>query len=451
MLWSILKSKMMAHPRARIHEGADAITYEEAVVRAENFARGLAAPCYAVLCGTEIGTSLALLSCLAAGKTAVPLSYRYGEIHCRRILEFVCPRYIIGEEQGELRITEIENQRYEEPDGHPALIMCTSGTTGAPKGVMLTETNLLVNVRDILRYFALSERDRILISRPLYHSAVLTGEFLTSLMCGTEIYFQSQSFHMREYVRLMEEEKITVACATPSFFQMVGSFAAGPLPASKLAVSGECLTREVATRIRRAFPDAEIYHVYGLTEAAPRVAYLSPACFDTMPEMLSCPLRSVRLKIVDEKGIEVSEGKEGELLVSGENVMAGYYRNPALTKQTLVDGWLHTGDMAVKNRDGTIRILGRRDDMILYAGMNIYPREIEDALKKDARVEEVLAYGIPSPYSGQAVAVKVKGNFKDRDEVAALCRACLPAYERPARVELMEELPKNASGKLLRR
>ena len=316
---------------------------------------------------------------------------------------------------------------------------------------MLSEGNILSNVRDILRYFQLSAKDKILISRPLYHCAVLTGEFLASLMCGTEIHFLNRSFDMQTYIRLAEKEGITVACATPSFFQMVSRLAGKTMTVSKLAVSGECLTREAASRIRKAFPEAEIYHVYGLTEASPRVAYLAPERFDSMPEMLSHPLASVKMKIVDGAGIEVPDGEEGELIVSGTNVMMGYYKNPELTERTLTDGWLHTKDMAVKNGDGMIRILGRRDDMILYAGMNIYPREVEDALKKDARVEEVLAYGVPNPYSGQAVAVKVKGKFKDKSEIAALCRVCLPVYEQPVRVELVEELPKNASGKVLRR
>ena len=153
MLWNILKRKMMEHPDARIHEGEASVTYEEAVVRAESFAQELAAPCYGTLCESELCAALAVLSCLAAERTAVPLSYRYGEAHCRRILEFVRPRYIIGDKQGELRIVKIENQHYEEPPERPAFILCTSGTTGEPKGVMLSETNLLSNVRDILRYF----------------------------------------------------------------------------------------------------------------------------------------------------------------------------------------------------------------------------------------------------------------------------------------------------------
>ena len=445
MLWDILKRKMMEYPDARIHEGEASVTYEEAIIFAESFAHGLIAPCYGILCESELCAALAVLSCLAAEKTAVPLSYRYGEAHCRRILEFVRPRYIIGERQGALQVVEIENQRYEEPPESPAFILCTSGTTGEPKGAMLSEGNILSNVRDILRYFQLSAKDKILISRPLYHCAVLTGEFLASLMCGTEIHFLNRSFDMQTYIRLAEKEGITVACATPSFFQMVSRLAGKTMTVSKLAVSGECLTREAASRIRKAF------HVYGLTEASPRVAYLAPERFDSMPEMLSHPLASVKMKIVDGAGIEVPDGEEGELIVSGTNVMMGYYKNPELTERTLTDGWLHTKDMAVKNGDGMIRILGRRDDMILYAGMNIYPREVEDALKKDARVEEVLAYGVPNPYSGQAVAVKVKGKFKDKSEIAALCRVCLPVYEQPVRVELVEELPKNASGKVLRR
>lgn len=451
MFWIQLKEQMKKHPSACLRDGKTSVTYEEAIAFAECFAKRLTAPCYGILCETELGSALAVLACLAAGKTAVPLSLRYGELHVRRILEFVRPRYMIGEKGGKLQIFEIEDQIYEKPDEQPAFIMCTSGTTGQPKGVMLSENNILVNVQDILRYFPLTDRDRVLISRPLYHCAVLTGEFFTSLMCGADICFIANPYHVGEWIRIMEESQITVVCSTPSFFQMMNRLIPKTFPVRKVAVSGECLDSQAAARVRMLFPDAEIYHVYGLTEASPRVAYLSPELFDHIPEMLSYSLDSVRLKIVDDAGGEVPAGTEGELVVRGENVMLGYYRNPTLTAQTIRDGWLHTKDMAVRAQDGNIRILGRKDDMIVYAGMNIYPKEIEEALKSDTRVEEVLAYGIPHPFAGQAVAVKVKGSFADKKEVEVLCRKMLPAYEQPMRIELVTDIPKNATGKMIRR
>ncbi len=393
MLWDILKRKMMEYPDARIHEGEASVTYEEAIIFAESFAHGLIAPCYGILCESELCAALAVLSCLAAEKTAVPLSYRYGEAHCRRILEFVRPRYIIGERQGALQVVEIENQRYEEPPESPAFILCTSGTTGEPKGAMLSEGNILSNVRDILRYFQLSAKDKILISRPLYHCAVLTGEFLASLMCGTEIHFLNRSFDMQTYIRLAEKEGITVACATPSFFQMVSRLAGKTMTVSKLAVSGECLTREAASRIRKAFPEAEIYHVYGLTEASPRVAYLAPERFDSMPEMLSHPLASVKMKIVDGAGIEVPDGEEGELIVSGTNVMMGYYNDPYSTADVFTDGWFRTGDLGHLNKDGSLTITGRKKNLIILSnGENVSPEEIEYQLARIPEIKEVVVY-----------------------------------------------------------
>lgn len=451
MLWKKLKERMMIHPQTKICDGESAVTYEEAVIFAEHFGERLDAPCYGVYCASELSAALAVLACFAAEKTAMPLSPRYGELHARRILEFVSPRYVIDDAAGELRIVEIEGQRYMPPEESPAVMMCTSGTTGEPKGVMLGERNLLTNVEDIARYFALDAHDKILITRPLYHSAVLTGEFLAALFAGAEIHFFDQPYHIQEFVRILEEKKITVTCGTPAFFGITGQVLRRSLPLRKVAVSGECLTRAAATRIRALFPSAEIFHVYGLTEASPRVAYLSPAHFDDSPGMLDTPLASVTLKIADGHDAEVPDGTEGELLVRGDSVMLGYYKNPQLSETVLRGGWLHTGDMAVREADGKLKILGRKDGMIIYAGMNIYPQEIENALMQDARVEEVLAYGVPHPYAGQAVAVKVKGRFAGRDEVVVLCRQVLPAYAQPTRVELVDALPRNASGKLLRK
>lgn len=142
--------------------------------------------------------------------TAVPLSLRYGEAHCRKILDFISPSCLVTDTYGELMVTYFGEAKYIRPKAHPALIMCTSGTTGTPKGVMLSEENLLANVQAIAAYFNIGKADTVLIARPLYHCAVLTGELLIGLVKGSRIVFYSQAFQPAEILKQLRENKITV-------------------------------------------------------------------------------------------------------------------------------------------------------------------------------------------------------------------------------------------------
>ena len=453
-LWEFLKNKMQVNLQQEICENEAVMSYEEIMVFAETFAKNLKGyRCCAIFCRSEMAAGMALLSCFAAGVTALPLSERYGDKHCQKIFDAISPDAVITDLYGELQIIHITDSNYTEPAVHPALIMCTSGTTGVPKGAMLTETNVKTNVSDIASYFAIDFSDTILIARPLYHCAVLTGEFLTSLIKGVKIRFYSGPFNPTVILRLLKKYRITTFCGTPTLLSMMSRFrrAYDEYQLKHICVSGECMSYETGIGIANAFPTANIYHVYGLTEACPRIAYLPPKDFRENADCVGVPLPSVSLAVRSEEGVSVKANEVGLLWVKGGNIMEGYYNNPQKTRAVLKDGWLCTGDLATFNEKGYLKIMGRNDDLIIKAGMNIYPAEIESVLKGDPRVRELFVCGEQDPKLGTQIALHIAGNFSDLAEIKVMCQALLPAYQMPAKIYLKDSLPKNGSGKILRR
>lgn len=453
MLWEKIKEAMLKSPNQIISEENAEITYEDLVVFAEKFAEKLSGErCCAIFCVSEMAAAMGLLSCFAAGVTAVPLSVKYGELHCNKILDMIEPTAIISDMNGELTVTKISNSRYVTPVHHPALIMCTSGTTGKPKGAMLSEENILTNVMDICKYFDIISTDKILIARPLYHCAVLTGEFLVSLFKGTRILFFSKQFNPKILLDIITNKAITVFCGTPTLISMLARFNKGNSESSlrRICISGECMTAETGYKISSSFPKADIYHVYGLTEACPRVSYLSPDLFKSHASSVGTPLESVKLKIITDSGKNAKIGETGILWVYGNNIMIGYYNATEQTAKVLKDGWLCTGDIAKVDVDGLLTILGRSDDLIIRAGMNIYPQEIEGVLKTDYRVRDVLVYKINNLRLGTQIGMKISGNFSSIEEVKRLCLEKLPSFQIPSFIELLDELPRNGSGKIIR-
>ncbi len=452
-LWHYLKNKMQLNMKQEICENGAVMTFEEIIIFAEKFSEELRGiKCCAILCQSEMAASLALLSCFAANVTALPLSKRYGELHCNKVLDAISPDAVITDEDGSFHIIRIKDSVYSQPEIHPALIMCTSGTTGEPKGAMLTETNIITNVSDITLYFDINKTDVILISRPLYHCAVLTGEFLTALVKGVKIRFYSGVFNPIDILKLLKQHNITVFCGTPTLLSMMARIKRESYKDSLkyICVSGECMSIKTGLIINEAFPNAKIYHVYGLTEAGPRVAYLPPNQFKEYADCVGVPLKSVSFKIVSSRGVPVKNNEIGKLWVKGNNIMSGYYNNPPKTEEVLKGNWLCTGDLALFTDEGFLKIVGRCDNLIIKAGMNIYPQEIESALKIDCRVRDVYVYGIKDDKLGVLIVMNISGDFTNEEEVKALCKECLPTYQIPNRINLLDEITKNASGKIVR-
>lgn len=423
----------------------------------------------AVICDSGLNVALALLSCWYADLVPIPMSKHYGERHCAAILELTEPdcviadssfdksnsliyRIDIGEFIGCTSLSDTESELQ-----GVALIMCTSGTTGKPKGAMITESSLKENVLSIADYFALTQEDTILIARPLYHCAVLTGEFLISLYLGVNICFCDEKYNPSNIIELCRKFSVTVLCGTPTLFRQISLLSKRAKTNPQLhviALSGECLTKEIASQIRETFPKTTIYHVYGLTEASPRVTYLPPSKFDSIPEAVGVPLNNTQIRIVaPESFSDLPLQTHGLVLVNSSSLMKGYYRDIKRTKKALLNGWLNTGDIGYIDENGFLFILSRADDMIIKAGMNIYPKEIETAISILPEIAGVVAYGV-KVQTGQEIAVNVvlaKGH--ENTTVKHLLNSfeeILSNYQMPSRINIVDVLERNSSGKIVR-
>ena len=451
-LWNYIKQSMLKHPSQTISDGNIVLSFKKMVDIVEKGSASLTGEkVCAIICNTELMTGLGVLMCFSAGVTAVPLSSKYGPKHIMKILRSCDPSCLLTDYAGEFGLYHIVDTKPHLPKNKPALIMWTSGTTGTPKGAMLSETNIISNVNDILDYFRIDDRDCILISRPLYHCAVLIGEFIVSLVNGVRIIIKSDPFNPVNIISAIKENNVTVFGGTPTMLDILAKISHKKNTTLKhIVISGECMSEAVGAALRLAFPKVRIYHVYGLTEACPRVSYMPPEYFFVAPDRVGVPLKSVRIQIRDDNNRPAKSGKIGILWVTGPNIMIGYYKNKELTNQKIKSGWLCTGDLALIDSHGWLKIVGRNDDLIIRAGMNIYPQEIEAELKKDPRVKEVLAYGYKTQHMTTEIGLKLVGDFADASEIKKVCLKMLPEYQQPSRIELVNDLPKNGSGKIIR-
>ncbi len=474
MLWEFISERMALFNKHWISDTKQRYTYSEILINARIFGEKLKqelafkSTC-GILCSNNYNTALALLGSWYANLVPIPISLNYGERHCQKIIDTLEPTAIITDDFSitskyniySININTFESygektENYEcEFLKDVALIMCTSGTTGDPKGALITETGLIKNIQGINDYFNIQCGDTILIARPLYHCAVLTGEFLISLYKGLNIVFLNGEYNPVAVLKCMEEDRISVLCGTPTLFQYLVTFYNRMKKqhyAKVIALSGECLKKELAEKIRKVFINTDIYNVYGLTEASPRVSYLEPALFDVIPESVGVGLKDTTIKIVDDFGNELLPNEHGNILVNSPSIMKGYYMNEELTKKKMKGNWLLTGDIGYIDSNGYLYILSRADDMIIKAGMNIYPKEIETVLDRLPMVRESIAYGInENGVQGIAIDVVLEDGFDcNKSELMIQFSQVLPSYQLPILINVVDCIKRNASGKIVR-
>ncbi|WP_026582403.1 fatty acid--CoA ligase family protein [Bacillus sp. J33] len=339
-------------------------------------------------------------------------------------------------------------------DEETAIILYTSGTTGKPKGAMLTHKNLYSNAKDVSDYLRMNEDDRVITTLPMFHVFCLTVALNAPLMNGATILIDPK-FSPKEIFRLAKKYEPTVFAGVPTMYNFLLQYEAGnpeDLKSLRLCISGgAAMPVALLHGFEKKF-NVKVSEGYGLSEASP-VTCFNPLDKPRKPGSIGQSILNVENKVVNELGEEVPVGEVGELIVRGPNVMKGYYKLPEETAAAIRDGWLYTGDLAKKDEEGYFYIVDRKKDLILVGGYNVYPREVEEVLYNHEDVVEVAVLGVPDPNLGEAVRCYVvsKNPQLTAEQLLAYCAEHLAKYKVPASIEFLEELPKNTTGKILRR
>ncbi len=350
---------------------------------------------------------------------------------------------------GELRPVDVV-------DDDLALLPYTSGTTGRPKGAMLTHGNLLANQRQMAQTrLRIQEHDVVLAVLPLFHIYALNVGMAFPLSRGATLLLVERFDPVQTLEAISEHRASVLIGAPPMYVAWVNTPGVGDadLACVRFAISGAApLPRSVLERF-----DAElgipIWEGYGLTETAPVLTTV--AMGDVVrPGSVGRPVPEVELRLVDDAGRDVKPGDPGEVVVRGPNVFVGYWQQPEATAQVVdPDGWFHTGDVGICDGED-LYLVDRKKDLILVSGFNVYPREVEEALYRHPKVAEAAVIGAPHPYTGEtvrAVVVLRPGEEASAEEITDFCRRSLARFKCPEVVDFVDSLPHNASGKVLRR
>jgi long-chain acyl-CoA synthetase len=450
-----------------LQHGARQITYDELLRSAEAFgarlrSQGLARGDFAVLLlENSIEYVVAILGVWVAGAVAVPLNPETTPIGLRGMLDdcsakilvsrsrildrlgkITLPPTIVLDENRDLPSTAAPAPSVDAEPVDPALLLYTSGTTGHPKGVVLTHGNLLANTSSIVEYLGLTSADSIVNVLPFFHSFG-NSVLLTHLAVGGKVIIENRFAFPNQVVQTMQALRPSGFSGVPTtfyilihkstFLQQNWSFL------RYVSQAGGGMRIETVRQLREIMPNTDIYIMYGQTEASARLTYLPPDMLEKKLGSIGIAIPGVELKVM-----------EGEIVARGPNVMAGYLNDPDGTAEVLRGGWLHTGDMARMDADGYLYIVSRKADFIKSASYRISPAEIEEVIAAAApEVEDVAVIGVPDELLGEAVAACVCCPVEKFDAAAIrdVCMAKLPLHKVPKYVIHETAIPRTASGK----
>ncbi|MDD1673745.1 MAG: acyl--CoA ligase [Methanomicrobiales archaeon] len=411
------------------------------------------------------------LAIIRSGNTVILLETRIGDADLAQIRKtcsisayFVQERYAarFSDASPHLYSERILDERSDSMPAYPttqrdevAVIVFTSGTTGAKKGVMLTHDNLVSNTEAIISYLSpLSPNDRICVVLPFYYCY---GASLlhTHLRVGGSMIFSRLVFPA-VLLKDLRLHRCTGLAGVPSTFQILinkTSFLREDFPTLRyMTQAGGHLPRKYIGNILDAFPNKKFYVMYGATEATARLSYLPPDLARQKIGSIGKGIPGVTLQVVNQEGVPVQPGEVGEITAQGENIMKGYYKDPEGTAQTIRQGILYTGDLATVDEDGFIFIVGRSKNIIKSGGYRISPLEIEDFIISLPDVQGCVVLGLPDEIMGEAVVAVIQTESYNKSSLAeGIKRTCskqFPSYKIPQIIEFVSEYPLNSSQKI---
>jgi acyl-CoA synthetase (AMP-forming)/AMP-acid ligase II len=485
-----------------IEFGAQRISYAGALEHTDRLAAALASEGvgsrdrFAVLAKNCLEYPLFYFAGSKTGAVTVPLNYRLAPRELAYIVTDSGAKLVIA--RGEL-VEQIERVRGELPDvktwvsldgprpegwidygdwiaAQPARVpehsgvsedvlyqMYTSGTTGRPKGAVLSHSAVISNLIQQMAAVTSLPEDHTLVVAPIYHAAAALT-VMGSLSTGTSMVIH-EDFSPKDVVDALSDGGVTRTMLVPVMIQvclgMVPDVAERDYTRLHTIIYGASpIASEVLRRAIDVF-GCDFTQGYGMTETTAALTFLSPAdhrrALAEKPELLLSagrPLPGTQVRIVDESGAPLPAGSVGEILARGDQIMQGYWNLPDATEEALRGGWLHTGDAGMLDDEGFLYIQDRVKDMIVSGGENVYPREVENALFEHPAVADVAVLGVPDEKFGEAVkaiVVLAAGAEASADDLIAFCREQLAGYKRPRSVDFVSELPRNASGKVLKK
>jgi long-chain acyl-CoA synthetase len=337
-----------------------------------------------------------------------------------------------------------------------AVILYTSGTTGQPKGAELTQANLDSNAQVCLELFSMRADDIILGALPLFHAFGQTCTLNTAMASGATLV-PVPRFDAEKVLATIESDRVTVFAGVPTMFVALLHHPAREqfdTSSLRLCISGgAAMPVEILRGFEAAFGSI-ILEGYGLSETSP-VASFSDPDRERKVGSIGTPVAGVEMKVVDDSRNDVPQGESGEIAIRGNNVMKGYWRRPEATAEAIDDdGWFYSGDIGRIDEDGYFFIVDRKKELVIRGGYNVYPREIEEVLYEHPAVREAAVIGIPHPELGEEIgaAVALKpGAEASEDELREFAKRRVAAYKYPRYVWFVDELPKGATGKILKR
>ncbi len=338
-----------------------------------------------------------------------------------------------------------------------AIIIYTSGTTGKPKGCLLTHGNVIANARQISEWLDFTERDRLLTIMPLFHMNAVSVTTMSALYSGGSTVV-SPKFSASRFWQIVSDYQIASFGSVATMLSMLLTTYPTGVPEGlktdqlRFAMCGSApVPAEVMKKFEETFK-CPVVEGYGLSESTCRSTF-NPPDERRRPGSCGLPIGN-EMKVVDDNDREVAPGELGEIVMRGENILKGYFKNPEATATAFRNGWFHTGDVGYRDRDGFFYIVDRKTDMIIRGGENIYPREIDEVLYQHQAVAAAAAIGVPDQLYGEEVAafIVLKDGFSaTQDEIVTFCRERLADYKCPKTVRFVKDIPKGPTGKLLKR